>query len=238
MPIFIVLLALLPIAAGADTLGIYAGAYHWSQQWDGSAQDGGDRIDIDRQLGYDSDNGNVIYVRFEHPLPLLPNLRLRRSEVETSGRSNSALAFDGQNFGAGARSTTDLGNTDVTAYYEVLDNVVSLDIGLTARHLDGEIKLEDGSQTGSADIEGWVPMGYLGVRMDLPFSGLYAASSIDALSIGGDGVEDIELVLGWESPLGIGIEAGYRRFSLDYEDGSEEADITIDGGFIGAIFHF
>ncbi len=234
----LLLLALLANPALADIVGLYAGAQHWQQSWDGSVRDGNDDADVDSALDYGSDNGNVLYVHLEHPLPLLPNLRLRQSELEISGRTQSTIIFDGKTFGAGSKSETDLSHTDVTAYYEVLDNVVSLDLGLTARKFDGGIRFSDGSQSGGFDFDSWIPMLFAGVRADLPFTGLYTGATLDALSIGDSSVTDAQAVIGWESALGLGVEAGFRRFNLNHDDGDEEADLTIDGGFIGVIYHF
>ena len=147
-------------AAGtqADILGATAGAYQWKQNWEGDVQSGPDAIDMNDDLGYDDETGTSIYVALEHPIPVLPNIRLQRTDLDISERNNLSrtFTFEGDVYTAAdtVDSTTDLTHTDATFYYEVLDNWVNLDVGLTVRMFDGEVRLATTGREGSIDDHG------------------------------------------------------------------------------------
>ena len=69
-------------AAQADFLGIYVGAGFWGQDFAGSAVSD---VSIENQLGLADNSGVQAYFRFEHPVPMLPNIRIARSDIEDAG---------------------------------------------------------------------------------------------------------------------------------------------------------
>ena len=234
----------LSTTASADVLGFEVGGYVWQQDYEGDIQDGSSVVDLDTDLALDDDNNNVFYIALEHPIPLLPNIRLQQTEIKFDGESTLSrnIDFDGQTFNINADvvSDLDLSHTDATLYYEILDNWVSLDLGLTVRKFDGsaEIALADGSQVAREVLDDAVPMLYLGAKFELPLTGLYAGANANAISAGDSTITDYQIKLGYETDFGLGIEAGVRRFDLDYEDDDEEADVVIDGSYIGVFYHF
>lgn len=230
------LLTSMSIGAHADIIGASAGAYKWKQSWEGDVQSGADKIDMNEDLGYDDENGTSVYVAFEHPIPVLPNVRLQRTDLEISERNqlSRSFEFEGDIYTAAdtVESTTDLTHTDATFYYEVLDNWVNLDVGLTVRMFDGEIRLATTGREGSVELDAPVPMLYGNARFNLPFSGLYAQAVGNVISFGDNSVTDMAVGLGYEVAV-VSLELGYRNFDVSLEDDDEEANITVDGLYFG-----
>jgi len=84
-----------------------------------------------------------------------------------------------------------------------------------------------------------VPLLYAAARVDLPFTGLYAAVDVNGLSSGDASLMDYEASLGMELDMGLGLKLGYRNFDLDYEDDPDEkADVQVSGLFLGAFLSF
>ncbi len=234
---------LLPLAAQADTLGIKFGANAWQQNFSGDAKSGqaGDNIDIENELGFDDDDGFQGYISFEHPIPIIPNILVQRTVIDADSNSILNANFDGVDFNGPVQSTIDLTHTDATLYYEILDNWISLDLGLTARFFEEGFKIDQTDNSGnraSLDIDEVIPMVYLALKFDLPLTGLYVGADGNGIKYDDDTILDLKAMIGWESSFGLGIEAGYRYFDIQYEDNQEEADVTIEGPYAGLFFHF
>lgn len=233
-----ILAASASVATQADIVGASAGAYMWKQSWDGKVKSGSDSIDMNGDLGYDDETGKSFYVALEHPVPVLPNIRLQRTDLDISetNQLSRSFTFEGDLYTAAdtVNSTTDLTHTDATLYYEILDNWVNLDVGLTVRMFDGEVRLAAAGRDGSIELDAPVPMGYINARFDLPLTGLYASALANVISYGDNKITDISLGLGYEIGV-VGLELGYRNFDVDLEDDDEEASVTVDGYFLGVV---
>ncbi|MBL4828001.1 MAG: TIGR04219 family outer membrane beta-barrel protein [Spongiibacteraceae bacterium] len=223
----------------ADFIGFEIGAYSWQQNYEGIVQSGTQEVDLTQQLGFDDETNNSYYLVFEHPVPVIPNLLIQHTELDITASNPSAnFTFDGIDFDTAIDTQSDLSHTDITLYYEVLDNWVSLDIGLTARSFEEGIKISSAIDSAELDIDETLPMLYLSAEIELPLTGLYISADINAISYRGDGFSDYRINVGYESSLGLGAELGYRSFDIDYEDEDEVADITIDGAYLGVFYHF
>lgn len=230
----------------ADTLGFRLGAYSWMQNYDGTIQSsnsGLDKIDITDDLGFDEESDNTIYAVLEHPFPLIPNIKIQKTDLqitETNSPGNNFL-FDGDSYLNTDKitSTSDLSHTDATVYYEILDNWISIDLGITARRFtDGFELYTDEGKKSSLDIDSTIPLLYVAAKVELPLTGLYVDAELNGIGYGDTSLTDYKISLGYETDLGLGIEAGVRNIELDYDDGDEEADLSIDGAFIGVFYHF
>jgi outer membrane protein len=231
----------LPVAAQADALGLRIGVNAWQQNFSGDAKSGlaGDKIDIEDDLGFDDDDGFQGYISFEHPIPIIPNILVQRTVIDTDANGNlNGKEFDGVTFPGAVKSTIDLTHTDATLYYEILDNWISLDIGLTARFFEEGFEIKDQNQSASLDVDEVIPMIYAAIKFDLPLTGLYVGADGNGITYDDDTILDMKAMIGWESSIGLGIEAGYRYFDIQYEDNQEEADVTIEGVYAGLFFHF
>lgn len=238
-------LAFIPFSLPADTLGLYAGVAAWFQDPGGSIQFRGDRLDVEDDLGLDGDTEVFAWLALEHPVPVLPNLRVSITNVSSSGAGAIAqnFTFGGVTFTGGEdiASELDLDQVDLALYYELLDNVVEADLGVNAKYVDGSAKvrsLTDASLNESVSFNGVLPMLYARLGANLPFSGLSAAIEGGGLSYSGNTIADYSVKLSYETPYFIGLEAGYRGQVVDLDDFDDvTSDIDISGAYIGLFGH-
>lgn len=186
--IAIILLSLGMTTVKADTiLGLYAGYHYWQH-------DLADDIESNSSNQNRSETGNIFYFALEHPVPFLPNVKLQQNEVKGQVTGTfQIIGIDGTIENIKTRSVTDLSHSDIILYYEVLDNWVNLDIGLSAKYFDGNAVFYDQNTTLSRkDIDEWIPLLYAKGQFDLPFTGLSAYGSLQTLSLDSDDVIDFE----------------------------------------------
>ena len=231
--------------ATADTLfGIYAGAANWQQEMSGGITSGSSDIDVANDLGIEDDSSNMFYFAVEHPLPVLPNARLQYTSLSMPGDSvlSRDVEFNGSNFVISDQVTTDveLTQADAVLYYEVLDNVVSLDLGVAARWVDGYVAVASSTDGARAEFKGVLPMLYGKTRIALPFSGFWLGAEAQGLAYEGNQLLDANVQVGWESRIGLGAEFGWRAFSLELDeyDDITQAELDIDGPYLGLNYHF
>ena len=153
---FLAQIALLPlmfltvpgsVAAGVVPLvDVHAGIGHWQPGLSGDVASGGDNFDVEDDLDFDRYSTNIFEVGLRHPIPLLPNARLRHQSLSDSATSTlqgtrrfGPIEFQHEE---SVRSSYDLDMTDLTLYYRPLSNVVTLDVGITARYLDVGVEIE------------------------------------------------------------------------------------------------
>jgi outer membrane protein len=244
---FILLAA--PGLANADTiLGLYGGIGQWSLSMDGDVTYLGGPINL-RELGIKDKVSTELWLNFEHPLPIVPNLRLMHSmiQVQETTAITRDFFFGTAHLTATSNVTTDLdfSHTDATLYYELLDNWLSLDLGVTARIIDGfmDVSSELDGQEGSAALKGVIPMLYLSAEIDLPFTGWNIGAFGNAASYQEDRFTDYAVKLGYQFELvplvDIGANLGYRHLVLKTESLDDlAADATLSGVYAELQVHF
>lgn len=230
------LLLLACVTSQADTiLGVYASVSHWQH-------DMTDDFPRNQDGHRSEETGNVFYVALEHPLPFLPNVKLQRNDIDSkvSGLFDVTDFFGPPFFRRTITNQADLSHTDLMLYYEVLDKWLNLDLGLSLKQFDGFSVFEsDNFQTGRIDLDVLVPMLFGKGQVDLPFTGLSAHGTVEALSPGDVEVTDIELGLNYESKIGLGGALGYRSLNTDWRRSNGlRADYQLDGFFVGLNYHF
>ena len=125
-----------PVAT-ADVVGVGANVSYWDSDLSGKAGKNNDVVDVENDLDLESDTNANLSAYLEHPVPVLPNVRLNYTRIEQSGSGEVSTQFD--LVSGDVDSDLDLNQFDVTLYYEVLDNWANLDLGVTAGNLDGEL---------------------------------------------------------------------------------------------------
>jgi len=220
--------------ASADFLGLYVGGGSWSHDPSGdfsSTNSGSSTIDMNNNLGFDKESEAYLWMAFDHPVPLLPNIRLERTSLKHTGTTSSVNFLGNSVSGA---SVVDLSGTDIIPYYRLLDNWVSLDVGLVIRKLDGEFTIGSRSQ----EFSETVPMVYLAAQFDLPLSGLSVGADLKSLSVGDDSYSDVRLRALYEMGM-VGFELGTRTTNITLKDASNiNADIDFKGMMFGMYLHF
>src|SRR5690554_7477516 len=114
------ILLAVPFTAQADLLfTVGAKASIWDAESTGQIDKD---ISVEKDgLNLKSENGNQITVFFEHPVPVIPNIKIRQTDLEMDGKGSYTTGFNfaGQNFSASTDvdSTINLTHTDITAYW-------------------------------------------------------------------------------------------------------------------------
>jgi outer membrane protein len=242
-------MASLAPAAHADTiLGLYLGAEGWQADSSGSYQEKGNAQSFD----FKDETFTSFYAALEHPVPLVPNVKLKYTELELDGSAtfSETFEFNGQNFTVGtqANTVTDLNHVDYIFYYELFDNdLVSFDFGVNLKQFDGSIKLtgtaSGQSITETRDFSGIVPLGYLRAEIGLPLTGFSVFTEGSLLAIDDSKISDYQVGIAWEVidnlAVDVAIRAGYRSMQLDLDDIDDiTTDIDTSGPFAGIQLHF
>lgn len=209
---------------------------------------------IDKDVSVESDglklkseNGKQMTVFFEHPVPLIPNVKLKNTnlDINGSGTLDQEITFADQTFqqNVDVDSTIDLSHTDATLYWGLPIPLpyISADFGLTARMFDGEASVRSTSVSPevseSVDLDITLPMAYGAVKVGSPF-GIYAAADVNWIGVGDNKMTDLSAAVGYELPIPVvdaGLEVGYRGLNLqtDKSDVDVETDLDTSGVFYG-----
>lgn len=235
---------LLPLCANADMLGLHMGGGIWQKSYGGEIRTDLIDIDIEDDFGIEDGKDVVLHLAFEHPLPGLPNVRVQYVPIVIDDDSTLTrdIQFGGITFPVSTTISTDidLQQVDGTLYWEVLDNIASLDVGLTVRYVDGGIDVSSIVDSASASFTGPVPMLYGAARFDLPFNDIYVRANLNGTAYNKNSLIDGEVAVGWDSPLFVGVEVGYRSYMLHLDDVDDFAKMEIDvsGFFASVTAHF
>lgn len=152
------------------------------------------------------------YLAFVHPVFFLPNAKLRYTKLDQSGSNADFL--------------------DAIGYYQVLDNIVKLNVGLGAKRVNDD----------NANIDKTIPAAYVSAGGKLPFTGL----SAKAEAFVGKGTDadfsdlNAEIKYNFIENLAIdlGLKAGYRFMTVNVDHSGTSSDIKVQGPYLGLEAHF
>ncbi|PKI17747.1 TIGR04219 family outer membrane beta-barrel protein [Colwellia sp. 12G3] len=239
--------ALMCGSAQADTLlGLYIGGQVWANEASGSFGEGTDNQSV---FEFDDKNQGSFYVAFEHPIPLIPNIKIASTTLDTVGGTQiaSTFSFGGKSYSANETldTTFDANFVDYTLYYEVFDNdLLTFDFGLTARDLDTYIKVtESDNNSSDLDVSGIIPMAYVSTIIGLPFTGLNIFAEANFMSYDDQTVYDAQIGVSYaildNLAVDFDVTFGYRTVKMEINDIDDfYSDLTYDGFFAGAVVHF
>ena len=236
------IVALLPLTGmSATVLGFQAGGGSWTHTPSGdiTASEGGvgTSADLQDDLKLTKKSEGYSYFILEHPIPVIPNLKYVSTKLTSggSGTVSSSFQFNGTTYATSAAVTTvlELNQTDAILYYEILDNVVSIDIGLNAKTITGKASVNTDSTTFKATI----PMLYASAEVALP-AGFAVGADISTISASGNTVSDTTIKLSYTTDFYLGVEAGLRTQSYTLDVDSVKASMKFSGVFAGVYFKF
>ena len=233
------IIALLPISAmSATVLGFQAGAGSWKHDPSGTINTDVDAatntVDLKNDLNLKEESEGYAYFIIEHPVPLVPNFKYVNTKLTSAGTGAVNFTFDGVNYSTAVNTKIDLTHSDFIFYYEILDNVVSFDLGLNAKKIDGDITID----TDITTFSGTVPMLYVAAEIQLP-AGFALAAEISTISSGGNEVTDLTTKVTYTTDFLLGVEAGVRNLSIEVDDAdSVNGDVEFKGVFAGIYFKF
>lgn len=178
----------------------------------------------------DNEGAVQFSVALEHPVPIIPNAKIRYVNLDTQTKSS---VLGQPNY------AVNLDHADFILYYEILDNVVDLDIGAGATTLNGHINRLDQR----TNIDETYPIIYGTVGGKLPFTGLSAKAELTYSNFDDaqltDALAEIQYNFIDNMLVDVGVKAGYRIFTVDLDDYNRN-DIKLDfkGPYIGLDAHF
>ena len=237
--------SLLSTSAMADTIaGLYIGGSIWSNEATGTFGEKNGLVDFNLA---DQEQGSF-YIALEHPIPLIPNLMVSSTSLETDGSTvlSTTFEFEGKTFNPSTpvETTFDVSYVDYTLYYEIFDNgLLSFDIGLTGRDFDGDITVSSTGDSAKLSVTEIVPMLYVSTIVGLPGTDFNLFANGNLLSIDDHKLYDYQAGVSYELVDNIAVDVnltvGYRGVKLQLEDIDDlYTDIEFKGLFAGVVVHF
>ncbi|MGS0676181.1 TIGR04219 family outer membrane beta-barrel protein [Shewanella sp. 125m-1] len=226
-------------AQAATVLGFKVGGDYWKADTNGTFAEKGQP---QQEFNYKDSSQGSIWVAVEHPIPLVPNVKIRQNSLSADGSADVTNFKFGDPIYTGVVTTdTDLSNTDFVLYYEILDNdIVALDLGAAYKKMDGKFRVNNSANNGrensQKNIDSGIVMGYIDAQVGVPGLGLYGFADV-MMGVDESSVYDYSVGLGWNfdgAALDYRIRAGYRDFKFDVNgfDGVT-ADMQFKGYFAG-----
>lgn len=137
-----------------NTVGLYVGTQIWQSELSGGVTKEDGLI----EFNYKKEQQVIFFVAVEHPFPLIPNIRISRTNFDTSSQTSSTQEFsfteDTSDIVHETLTDSDIETRfnvsyiDYTLYYQLFDNrSFSLDLGLTARDFSGAITVTENVTT-------------------------------------------------------------------------------------------
>ena len=236
-------IAALPGMAAADILSFTIGGGVWNETPEGGINKVTEvsAVSVKDDLFWSEESQGYLFATLEHPVPLLPNVRLMYTSLDHSGSGDTGLGFDFDtiSFSGNVANEFTIDQTDLLLYWEVLDNVVSLDLGLNVRLLDITYKIADqNNNTTSGSVSGPVPMLY-GLVGGSPWPGLILSAEANYMTVAGSTISDFTAKIAYTTDFFVGFEAGYRTQTIELDDVDDtNANLDFKGPFIGAYVKF
>ncbi|WP_066802308.1 TIGR04219 family outer membrane beta-barrel protein [Moraxella oblonga] len=216
------LTALLASTAHADTLyGLYVDANYWHASNETTQNNTNTKHKDGGQL--------MVSASLEHGVPFVPNARVHHVSLDSTEKTTDIKH--------------DLSSTDVIAYYELLDNMVNLDVGLGAKILEGEI---EGKNTDSTtDLSKTLPMAYVSAGVKLPLTGLSAKAEVGVAHNNKYKATDAQAEIKYnfidKAFIDVGGKLGYRMINIEADkllkDDSDYKN-EFKGPYAGLEIHF
>jgi len=210
----------------ADVIGLKADASYWN--FDGYSQSANaGKQDLDRQ------GTAQLSVAFEHPVPLLPNAKIKYVNLDSNSEQSTPLNA----------ADIELNNIDYILYYELLDTIVHADIGAGLTNLDGTVRNLNAGALTQYDLDEYSPSLYATAGVKLPFTGMSAKA--EAVYSHGSDIKktDVQAELQYDFIdnllVDVGAKVGYRIMNIDAEqNNAPDLELEFKGPYIGLNIHF
>jgi len=236
---------LAPQLASADFLSVYGGIEGWHVEPNASF---GDNQSNSADFNLNKETATGFYIGFEHPVPLIPNIKLRRDSLDSDGQTTltSNFVLDGVTYTGGdtVATTVELQQSDVIIYWELLDlDLLSFDFGLNAKHINVDLTATDGTTSTAENFKGWIPMGYAAAEVGIPGLPLSIWAEGSYIGYSGDKFYDaraaVRYTLVETLPMDLTLSVGYRALVVDVDDlDGVFADIDFNGYYAGVEVRF
>lgn len=216
---------------GEISLGMYSHSPSGSASYSVPLAGEGTSADLEDTLYWSDAEDIILKAYFEHPLPFIPNVKIAFSNLSHDGQGEvTDFTWGGIEIPAQGDIYTslDLKMYDLTLYYELLDNWVEVDAGVTLRYFDGNIAVNtlatatvsSFSTTVNSEVtnfDEFIPMLYGKARFNLPNTDISLQFEGNAISYKDTTFYDYELSARYTFGMGLGLEGGYKAIHLDSE---------------------
>lgn len=234
-------------AAHADTLlGVYAGGQMWAMESEGAFASNTDLA----TFTFDDERQGSIYIALEHFIPLVPNVKLARTTLDTDGftQLNSSFSFGGESFSTDTQLATDIQMTmtDHILYYEIFDNeLISFDLGVNAKRIDATLMVDEvgGSASATQDIDGYIPMAYSKIEFGIPATDWSIFAEGSYLAIDDHTISDLNAAFEYRVidslAVNVALQIGARAVTIELDDLDDTfTDFEFSGVYAGVEVHF
>lgn len=220
----------------------------------GQYSDGTTSVDLVKELGLEGTSNSYGWAYVEHPIPIIPNLRVEMNQDSYSGEIVLNKTFFNQTFSNNVSSTLDLSSTDIILYWGVpftgmLSSLTPLidydiDFGVGTKNFNSGLSVNDEiggvsvSENISDILEYGLPFGYLRLRAEAFDIGVEA--QLKAIGYGDYSYSEFVAKVDYNLPLplpmlDLGVEAGIKQSKIE-ADGN--FDLETSGVFVGAFLKF
>lgn len=242
--------AMLATIASADIARVEMGAGVWAQTPTGdmSYTDGG--ANGSNVFDENKENSNYVWMLVKHPIPILPNLRLEYTNIESTGVASGK--FEDFTIPVSAPTSLKMKQFDVIPYYNILDNtawttvdlgvdfkVVSLDFQADGVTINGIL-----NQNYSDTQTIVVPMAYLRARVEIPVTNIGLEADVKYVTYDGSTISDVrakvDYTLSFIPVVQPALEVGYRIQKIDISNSDVKSAINVDfsGVYAGLMLRF
>ena len=250
--------------ASADWLSLSAGAGYEQQNIDGYVKVG-DTINYfaphkvnyynEGSLGLKDKSNPYVWVKFIHPIPIIPNIKVQYTKYDSDGHSNyvagGSKVFGDVNIPLGitnASTSQTIDSYDLTLFYEMKPVVVDLEAGVGIDLWKGHTKIY-GTAQGTTIKRTWVdsdwtvilPYVYGSVE-SMQFFGFSALGYVKWAKAGDNHhyeyLAALKYTIDIPGPINPFVKLGYKYKEAYGVDGDDETKLQYKGAFleIGAKF--
>jgi len=248
--------------ATADILSLSAGAGYWQENISGYVKKG-NVINYFQNKQAESDGNNntgnfglkdeknpYVWLKFIHPIPLIPNIKLQYTKYDSTGYSNHISGgeikfFENINIPVSltnAKTTQAINSYDLTLFYEFNPVIVDIEIGLGVDLWQGKTKIYGKDVIGGEEKtwvdEDWiVPLPYLyGSIETMKFFGFSFDANVKYLKISNVNHYDYQGSLKYTidilGPVNPFLKIGYRYKELSGKDKNDKIVLKYEGAFL------
>lgn len=219
-------------------VGSYFGVQAWQSSANGIFGEAAPLIDAN----FSKEQQGNYFLAVNHPYPLLPNVRIASTNLDTAGQTTltQAFIFNNKTFAIGdtVAARFHVSYIDYTLFYELLDDEdLSLTLGFTARDFNGEVSV--GKSTDSSDntcndpnpspdrpcddetslASGQIntnkikPMLYLASQINVPYTDISLFANADILVMADDTLSDYQVGASYDL---LSSSMGQLKLNLGY----------------------
>ncbi len=247
---------MLSSVASADAMKIEAGAGVWQQTSEGDASY---TNLLAGMYGYNKvsekeNNKGYMWMLIKHPIPIVPNLRVEYTSLESAGVATGEFKKYGITAGTQASTLLKMEQYDIIPYYNIIDNLgwTTVDVGLDLKVVDVCYKADNVYLTGIPGVTttykdsdtAVIPLLYVRARVEFPSTGLAIEGDTKYIGYDKTHVVDTRAKIDYTFDIGLpvkpAIEVGYRiqSYKLDEDDEEAKLDLTFSGFYAGIMIRY